>query len=74
MTDRATTLKTAIVDKAQGLAWPVTHTAMRATLGVVIVLAVSGHRASAPAVACYRGGVALWYAKTAIFLALAGIL
>jgi predicted PurR-regulated permease PerM len=59
VTDRATTLKTAIVNKAQGLARPVTHTAMRATLGVVIVLAVAA---------------ALWYAKTAIFLAFAGIL
>jgi len=59
MTDRATTLKTAIVNQAQGLARPVTHTAMRATLGVVIVLSVAA---------------ALWYAKTAIFLAFAGIL
>jgi hypothetical protein len=59
MTDRATTLKAAIVGQTQWLARPVTYTAMRTTLGVVIVLAVAA---------------ALWYAKTAIFLAFAGIL
>lgn len=57
--DRATSLKAAIVNQPQGLARPVTHMTMRTTLGVVIVLAVAA---------------ALWYVKTAIFLAFAGIL
>jgi len=58
MIERATPLKTAIVNQAQGMARPVTHTAMRGALGVVMVLAVAA---------------ALWYAKTAIFLAFASI-
>ena len=40
------------------MARPVTHTAMRGALGVVMVLAVAA---------------ALWYAKSAIFLAFAGV-
>jgi hypothetical protein len=55
MTERAMRLKTAVVNQAQGLARPATQTAMRAALGVVVVLAVAA---------------ALWYAKTAIFLVL----
>ncbi len=59
MTDGATTLKSPIVNQAQGLTRPVLHTAMRATVGVVLVLVVAA---------------ALWYARTAIFLGFAGIL
>jgi len=59
MTDGATRLKSPIVSQAQGLSRPTIHTAMRGTIGVVIVLAVAA---------------AFWYARTAIFLAFAGIL
>ena len=59
MTDGAAKLKSPMVSQAQGLSRPVTNTAIRATIGVVIVLAVAA---------------ALWYARTAIFLAFAGIL
>ena len=58
MIEHATPLKAAIVNQAQGMARPVTHTAMRGALGVVMVLAVAA---------------ALWHAKTAIFLAFASI-
>lgn len=59
MTDGAIRLKSPIVSQAQGLSRSTIHTAMRATIGVVIVLAVAA---------------AFWYARTAIFLAFAGIL
>jgi predicted PurR-regulated permease PerM len=59
MTDGAAKLKSPMVSQAQGLSRPVTNTAIRATIGAVIVLAVAA---------------ALWYARTAIFLAFAGIL
>lgn len=59
MTDGATRLKSPIVSQAQGLSRSTIHTAMRATIGVVIVLAVAA---------------AFWYARTAIFLAFAGLL
>jgi predicted PurR-regulated permease PerM len=59
MTDGATTLKSPTLNQAQGLTRPPMHTAFRATVGVVLVLVVAA---------------ALWYARTAIFLAFAGIL
>ena len=41
MTDGAAKLKSPMVSQAQGLSRPATNTAIRATLGVVIVLAVA---------------------------------
>lgn len=59
MADAATTSKNPLVNEAKGLARPITHRAIGATSGVVIVLAVAA---------------GLWYARTAIFLGFAGIL
>lgn len=58
MIERATPLKTAIVNQVGGWRGRSPTPVMRAALGVVMVLAVAA---------------ALWYAKTAIFLAFASI-
>jgi predicted PurR-regulated permease PerM len=59
MADVRTTSKTVPVSEGQGLAPPVTYSAIRAAIGFLIVIAVAA---------------ALWYARTAIFLGFAGIL
>jgi predicted PurR-regulated permease PerM len=59
MTEPAASLKNPTISQAQGLARPVIYTAMRATVGVVVIIAVAA---------------ALWFARTAIFLGFAGIL
>jgi predicted PurR-regulated permease PerM len=59
MTDGTTTLKNPTINQAHGLTRPPMHTAIRATIGVVLVLAAAA---------------ALWYGRTAIFLGFAGIL
>ncbi len=59
MNDRKSTPKDPMLNQASGIARPIFHPALRATLGVVFVLAVAA---------------ALWYARTAIFLGFAGIL
>jgi predicted PurR-regulated permease PerM len=59
MAEARTTSKNVTVSEGKGLAPPVTHSAIRATIGVVIVIAVAA---------------ALWYSRTAIFLGFPGIL
>jgi predicted PurR-regulated permease PerM len=59
MTDGVSSLDKPIVSEAQGPQRSVLSTAMRATAGAVIILAIAA---------------ALWFARTAIFLAFAGIL
>jgi predicted PurR-regulated permease PerM len=59
MADARTTSKKVAVNEGKGLAPSVTNSAIRATVGFVIVIAAAA---------------ALWYSRTAIFLGFAGIL